>query len=194
MAPLFTDTSLLEEMNMINDWMKIHQSLLNAFANVPRPNFEAIAIIGCCEEHEEDFDVYRNISWREFELILQTRGFDPSDYAAIHPVAFHYFTPGVLSAEIKLLASVPEDEWGGLIDTWIGHYIINPDRIEEFKREYLTYFNTAQRQAVSEVLAWYKEWHLIHYGYDYDELDEQEEERWGTITEANNLVWNVRDA
>jgi hypothetical protein len=39
---------------MMNDWMKIRISILDAFANVPKPDFKTLPIIGCCERHKQD--------------------------------------------------------------------------------------------------------------------------------------------
>src|SRR5215475_8109 len=119
----------------MSDWVKIRENIFDVFATVPRPNFNTVSIIGCCERHEQDFDWYRRHTWQEFEHASETRGFDPADFAAIHPLAFHYFTPGVLRTAIKHLATNAEKYWNG--ESWIHHYIIDPYGPDDFKKQHL---------------------------------------------------------
>jgi hypothetical protein len=170
------------------DWVKIREKLFDAFTNVRQPYLSAIPIIGCCEIHEPDFDWYRHHTWQEFENAIETRGFDPADFVAIHPIAFHYFTPGVLRTAIKRLITDAERYWDD--ESWICHYIIDPQRLNEFKKQYLPLYDIEQRQAVSETLSWYRQWYWEQKGYDYDEQDDDvtEEDR-GKISETITLVW-----
>jgi hypothetical protein len=168
---------------MMIDWIQIRQRLIDAFGDVEKPDFSSIPILGCCEIHEQDFDWYRRHTWQEFETARESRGFDPADFAAIHPLAFHYFTPGVLCAAIKHLATDAEKYWDD--ESWIHHYII--DSLGEFKKEYLPLYSREQRQAVSDTLEWHRQWYLARTGYDYDEPDG--EEAGVKISETIALFW-----
>jgi hypothetical protein len=170
---------------MTIDWARIRQGVFDAFGSMEKPDFSSIPILGCCERHEQDFDWYRRHTWQEFETASESRGFDPADFAAIHPLAFHYFTPGVLCAAIKHLAIDAEKYWDD--DSWIRQFIIAPDRLDEYKKKYLPLYSREQRQAVSETLEWYRQWYLTKNGYDYDEPDEEEAS--GKISETIALVW-----
>jgi hypothetical protein len=174
---------------MISGWIEIRERLSDAFSNVPRPDLNTISIIGCCERHEQDFDWYRHHTWQEFEHASETRGFDPADFVAIHPLAFHYFTPGVLGTAIKHLATDAEKYWDD--DSWIHHYIIGAYRVDEFKKQYLPLYEIKQRQAVADTLRWYQQWFLAQNGYDYDETDDTDgtEESSGKISETIRIVW-----
>ena len=168
------------------DWVQVRQRIFDAFANVEKPDFSSIPILGCCERHEQDFDWYRRHTWQEFETARESRGFDSADFVAIHPLAFHYFTPGVLCTAIKHLATDAEKYWDD--ESWISHYI---GRLDKFKKEYLPLFSGEQRQAVAEALEWYRQWHLAQHGYDYDDPDDDpdDEETSGKISETIALVW-----
>jgi hypothetical protein len=180
-----------KDSQMMVDWVQIRQRVFDAFGNVTKPEFSSIPILGCCERHEQDFDWYRHHTWQEFETASESRGFDPADFAAIHPLAFHYFTPGVLCTAIKRLATDAEKHLDD--DFWIHHFIIAPYRLDEFKKEYLPLYNNEQRKVVSEALKWYQQWFLAQNGYDYDELEEEEEEEEeearGKISETIAFVW-----
>jgi len=176
---------------MMIDWVQIRQRLFDAFGNVEKPDFSSIPILGCCEIHEQDFDWYRRHSWQEFEAASESRGFDRTDFVAIHPLAFHYFTPGVLCAAIKHLATEAEKYWYDV--SWIHHYIIDQSRLDKFKKEYLPLYRREQRQAVSGALEWYRQWFWARNGYDYDEGydydDPDVEIASGKISETIALVW-----
>jgi len=171
------------------DLIQIRQRVFDAFANVEKPDFSSIPILGCCGRHEQDFDWYRRHTWQEFEIASESRGFDSADFVAIHPLAFHYFTPGVLCAEIKHLVTDAEKYWTD--GSWIRHFIIAPYRLDKFKKEYLPLYSSEQRQAVAETLELYRNWYLAQHGYDYDEPDYEpdDEEASGKISETIALVW-----
>jgi hypothetical protein len=170
----------------MSDWVKIREKIIDVFAKAPRPNLDTVSIIGCCERHEQDFDWYRRHTWQEFENAIETRGFDAADFVAIHPLAFHYFTPGVLSTAIKRLVTDSEKYWDD--ESWIRLYIIAPYRLDDFKKQYLPHFKLEQRLAVSEILEWYQHWFLAQKGCDYDEPDDTEEDS-GKISETIAFVW-----
>ena len=174
----------------MSNWIELRQKLFIAFADTPRPDLASIPVIGCCEKHEQDFDWYRHHTWQDFETAIETRGFDSADFVAIHPLAFHYFTPGVMSAALRRLSTDPEKDWND--ESWIRHYIVPPSQTEKFKKEYLPHFDLKQRQAISETLEWYREWFLSQHGYDYDELDDGDQDI-GRITNAIKLVWQSKD-
>jgi hypothetical protein len=109
---------------MMKDWINIRVNIFEAFANAPRPDLERLPIIGCCEQHEKDFEWYRRHTWQEFENAIESRGFDSADFVAIHPLAFHYFTPGVLGTAIKRLSKDAEKYWDD--ESWIRLFIIDP--------------------------------------------------------------------
>lgn len=171
---------------MTIDWIQIRQRVFDAFGNVEKPDFSSIPILGCCERHEQDFDWYRHHTWQEFETASESRGFDPADFVAIHPLAFHYFTPGVLCTAIKHLATDAEKYWDD--DLWICNFIIAPHRLDEFKNKYLPLYSSEQRRAVSDTLKWYQQWYLAQHSYDYDEPDDEEEAS-GKISETIAFVW-----
>ncbi len=170
---------------MMTDWIQVRQRIFDAFANVEKPDFSSIPTLGCCERHEHDFDWYRRNTWQEFETASELIGFDAADFVAIHPLAFHYFTPGVLCTAIKYLVTDAEKYWND--DSWIRHFIIAPYRLDEFKKVYLPLYSSEQRQAIAEALEWYRQWYLAQHGYDYDEPDD--EEAGGKISETIALVW-----
>jgi hypothetical protein len=170
----------------MSDWIQIRQRGFDAFANVEKPDFSSIPILGCCERHEHDFDWYRHHTWQEFETAGELIGFDPADFVAIHPLSFHYFTPGVLCTAIKHLATNAEKYWDD--ESWIHHYIVDAHRLDEFKKNYLPLYSSEQRQAVSEALEWYRLWYLAKNGFDYDQRS-NEEEAGGKISETIALIW-----
>src|SRR5580765_8007503 len=82
--------------------------LFTAFADMERPDLRGIHPLGCCEEHEPDYAWYRNHLWEDFARELPNGGFDPFDFGSIHPIAFHYFSPGVLLATCEAVLTNAE--------------------------------------------------------------------------------------
>ena len=170
----------------MSDWIDLRQKLFDAFANVPRPDFDLIPILGCCETHEADFDWYRHHTWQEFETALDVRGFDSADFIAIHPLAFHYFTPGVLSAAMQRITTDPYKFWDA--ESWIQHYIVDP--AGKFKEGNLPYFDAEQRLIVSDILDWYNNWYFSQNGYVYNERSDGKYEG-PTVSDAIAQVWHI---
>lgn len=170
----------------MSDWKGLRQKLFKAFANVPRPDFDLIPILGCCEAHEADFDWYRHHTWQEFEIAIESRGFDPYDFIAIHPQAFHYFTPGVLSVAIQQIMTDPYKYWD--YESWIQHYIVDP--AGKFREEKLPYFDVDQRGVIAEILDWYRSWYFSQNGFDYNERSDGKRHK-PTILDSIDQVWRM---
>src|SRR5439155_3805773 len=125
--------------------------ILAAFAEVPRPDLKSIHPIGCCEDHEPDFDWYRKHSWQEFEAELPTARFDPFDFATVHPLVFQYFAPGIMLATLSWLVSKSgSDDW--LPDSWVMKFAPLQEFTKRFTNEYLPLFSSPQRTVIAEYL------------------------------------------
>lgn len=130
--------------------------IIAAFADVEQPDLRAIYPLGCCEDHEPDYQWYRRHSWQEFESELPTGRFDPFDFGSIHPVAFHYFSPGVLLAtRDAMLSNAQRHVW--LWDCWVHIFVPMVEDLDRFSREKFPFFSDPQRKVVANHLLSYLE-------------------------------------
>jgi hypothetical protein len=168
-------------MEHVDEWKTLQTNIQAAFAGVPPPNLENIPVLGCCEEHEIEYQWYRQNSWQDFELAQ-----DSANFVTLHPLAFHYFTPGVLIAVLESLNADEDRSWHD--EYWLLNFIVPFRQYDEFKQSYLPYFTDAQRKVVAVTLAWYKKWYHLEKGYDYDERDKNDEPD-RTISGAITSIW-----
>jgi len=150
-----------------------------AFANVERPDFRSILTLGCCEDHEEDFAWYRQHSWQELIEEIRTRWLDPFEFACLHPVAYHYFVPGVL---LVTLESVGKDvgwySFGG--QDWLRNLMRDKDGIEAFRSNYVSCFTDQEIEAIASHLELFQRAVIEKRGYPDDDLALAIDEVWVT--------------
>jgi len=158
----------------------VRTKIKQAFADVPRPDLRSILTLGCCEDHEADFEWYRHHSWQEFAEEISVGRLDSVEFFALHPVAYHYFVPGIL---MKTLESIGKDVgWHGFSGKdWLGNLIPFKDRAEEFRRDYLSHFNEQQIDAVASHLELFQRCLAEKRGYPDDDLARAINEVWKTI-------------
>jgi hypothetical protein len=143
-----------QSLGFFSDAMTItveRNDIITACAEVPRPDLKSIHPIGCCNDHEPDFDWYREHSWKEFEAELPTARFDPFDFGTVHPLVFHYFAPGIMLATLDWLVSKSDsDDW--LPDSWVMKFAPLRKFTQQFTKEYLPLFSGTQRTVIAEYL------------------------------------------
>ncbi|HWP44537.1 MAG TPA: hypothetical protein VNO14_14925 [Blastocatellia bacterium] len=155
----------------------IKQNVIEAFASVPRPDLMLVRPLRWSEEHESDFQWYRQHSWQEFSEELPSGRFDPFEFRSLNPLAYHYFVPGILLATFNSIEVNPDGLhlWER---EWIGTLIPSRRCVEEFKRDYLVLFTPQQRQAVVRHLEYYNSWHSEKEGYRDEEIEEAVRKVW----------------
>lgn len=139
----------------VTDWSSIRNKIVEAFSASPRPNLDSINPLGCCAEHEKDFDWYRHHSWIEFKKELPSGLFDPFEFGSLHPLAYHYFVPGILLA---VLESIEADEFQIWQMDWLGQLAPLKAGIERFIQNYLPQFALNQREAIADFLTTINNW------------------------------------
>ena len=150
-----------------------------AFANVERPDFRSILTLGCCEDHEEDFAWYRQHSWQELVEKIRTDWLDPIKFSSLHPVAYHYFVPGVLLTTLDSVGkNVGWYGFGG--QDWLRNLIPFKDRTEAFRRDYVSCFSEQQIEAVVSQLELFQRAVVEQRGYLDDDLARAIDKVWVT--------------
>lgn len=129
--------------------------MVEAFDETPRPNFDSIHSLGCCDEHEQDFAWYRNHNWREFKQELSSGQFDAFQFNSLHPLAYHYFVPGILLAILDSIEADEDQRWP--LD-WIGQLTPLKSNTEQFIQNYLPKFTADQKKAVADFLVTINDW------------------------------------
>ena len=151
--------------------------ITQAFADVPRPDLRSIRTLGCCEDHEVDFEWYRYHSWQELPSEISAEGLDSIQFSSLHPVAFHYFVPGVLMGTLESIGKdVGWHSFGG--DDWLKTLIPFEDRAEEFRRKYLSLFSPQQIDAVASHLELFQRCVVEKRGYPDEDLARAVAEIW----------------
>jgi len=142
----------------------IKRKILEAFADVPRPDLTGIRELGCCEEHDEYFDWYRRHTRQELEKELSHDYLDRFEFFALHPVAYHYFVPGLLLGTLESIVTETDSDYS---DTWawVRNLLGNGATAGRFREEYLPLFNAPQRDAVAGFLEFFNEWDMEREGY-----------------------------
>lgn len=143
----------------------VKQKILGAFGDVPRPNLKAIRELGCCSEHDSDFDWYRQHSWEELEKEITAEHFDVVQFGSLHPIAYHYFMPGLLLGTLESILADADS-----YDLWAWEWVRNLLRCLDssagrFREQYLPLFTAAQRDAVASYLEFFNEWDVERDGY-----------------------------
>src|SRR5215213_376069 len=130
----------------------IRREVVEAFAGTPRPDLSGVRPLGCCEEHEEDYEWYRSHSVEEFADILPSDSLYPYNFAGLHPLAYHYFVPGILLAALDSPSArnTEAPSWGEY--EWVHHLLPYQDSAGRFRSEYLPLFGRRQRRAVADFL------------------------------------------
>jgi hypothetical protein len=161
----------------------IKQKILEAFDDVPRPDLKAVRELGCCEEHDSDFDWYRRHSRQEFEKELSRDYLDRFEFFALHPVAYHYFAPGLLLGTLESIVTDTDSLRSAWEWDWVRNLLGSASTAERFREEYLPLFTAPQRDAVASFLEFFNEWDVDREGYsDRDNKD---------IERSLNEVWRV---
>lgn len=156
---------------------RVRQSIVGAFESIRRPDLDALRPLGCCPDHEGDFEGYRHHSCREFMEGLPSERFDPFDFIAIKPPAYHYFVPGILLATLDSISSNP-DELHLWEEMWVHALAPLKERVESFKQEYLPLFSSSQRRAIADYLEWFNDWHVQSEGYRDEDIARAVEAIW----------------
>ncbi|MDX6270321.1 MAG: hypothetical protein QOD28_1544 [Acidobacteriota bacterium] len=151
----------------------LKQKILAAFGDVPRPDLSRIRQLGCCEEHDSDFDWYRQHSRQELEKEIAAPHFDRFEFFALHPVAYHYFVPGILLGTLEALVTTKES-YSLVEEDWIPNLTPQKNHIEIFKQEYLPLFTAPQRDAVASFLEFYDAWEEARQGYAVEGSDSEQ--------------------
>lgn len=159
----------------------IRRKILEAFGDVPRPDLRAIRELGCCEEHDSDFDWYRQHSWQDLEKELKAEHFDVVQFNSLHPVAYHYFVPGLLLGTLESIVTETDDYhlWEGF---WVGRLTPLKDRVEHFRETYLPLFTAEQRDAVASHLEFFNEWNVERQGYADKDIERALAQVWRAET------------
>ena len=133
--------------------------------------------MGCCEDHEEDFAWYREHSWRELAQEILTGWLDPIEFSSLHPVAYHYFVPGVLTATLESAGkNIGWYSFGG--EDWLRNLMPFRESAEEFRRGYLSCFNQQQIDAVASQLELFQRALVETRGYPDEDLNFAINEIW----------------
>ena len=146
-------------MNLLECVEKIEK----VFPGAPPDILKILPIIGCCSEHDAEFEWYRDHEWKDLRNYIienvgnHDTGLDPVQFGSLDPIAFHYFFPGVLTAigdVIKNLQPSP-DLFYDLGDclTWLT--CASPhgkDGRESFRNDNLPLFTREERSAVKAFL------------------------------------------
>lgn len=120
-----------------------------AFAEVPYPGDDNIALHENCLECDDLRAYLRGKSWRDLKF-PELRSFHES-LPLLTPVAFRYFLPGYM------LASLSDFEHADMIPYSIirlGGYATDTDAVKDQAREERKRFNRRQREAIA---AWLRE-------------------------------------
>ena len=151
-----------------------------AFEDNQRPDLTAIRPLGCCEDHDADFEWYRHHSWQELPAKIADEAFDSVEFSSLHPVAYHYFVPGLLLATLDAIGNnVSWHGFGG--KDWMQNLVPSKETTEQFRCDYLSRFSEEQIDAVTSHLKLFQEMLAEKRGYPDDD-----------VTRAINEVWQVR--
>jgi hypothetical protein len=140
----------------------IRREIVEAFGDVPRPDLKGVRPLGCCEEHDPDFDWYRQHTWQELEQEFSLDYLDRFEFFALHPSAYHYFVPGLL---LGMLESIVTGADGYHAWDWVRNLLFYGSRAGSFGEEYLTLFTAPQREAVASLLEFFNESDVERKGY-----------------------------
>lgn len=89
-----------EDIEKIAERLKYRIS--ETFAEKP-PYFVPGEVIGCCPDHDDSFDWYRNHTWKELPWGVACNVLDSAEFGSLDPEAYHYFLPGVLLHIVEIL-------------------------------------------------------------------------------------------
>lgn len=160
------------------DLNTIRNKVVEAFDGTPRPNLDSINPLGCCNEHQQDFDWYRHHSWIEFKEELPNGLFDPFEFNSLHPLAYHYFVPGILLAILESIEADEDQRWP--LD-WIGRLTPLKSSTKQFIQTYLPQFTADQRKAVADFLVTINDWLMKTQGWPDTDIDMAINQVWLTV-------------
>ena len=162
----------------VTDWNSIRNKVVEAFDGIPRPNLASINPLGCCNEHEKDFDWYRHHSWIEFKEGVPNGSFDPFEFNSLHPLAYHYFVPGILLAVLESIETIGFQSWQ--MD-WIRQVTPLKSGLEQFAQKYLPKFTANQREAIASFLITINDWLTKTRGWPDTDIGRAINQVWLTI-------------
>jgi hypothetical protein len=141
------------------------QQIEKLFPGAPPDILKSLPFLGCCSEHAEDFEWYREHEWKDLRNhIIESVGdhdnwLDPIQFGSLDPIAFHYFFPGVLTGIGDIVKNQqPSPDFfndPGLsfcTDWFMGASPPGKDGRERFRSENLPLFTKEERLAVKSSL------------------------------------------
>ena len=167
------------------------QQIEALFPSTPPSILKSLPVIGCCGEHADDFEWYRDHEWKDLRALVrkgargQQEGLDPIQFGSLDPIAFHYFVPGVLTGVADYVLA--EEARGGqgfdvlFCMTWLSEVVPQVKGVREgVIARHLPLFNQEERAAIRNFLVAFSS-HIDEWGPHSDELPE--------IQKALTLVW-----
>jgi|SRR5215471_3770080 len=141
----------------------LHQ-IEKLFPNAPPSDLKTIAVIGCCDEHDAGFQWYREHSWKDLRKEITdnggdiTKGLDVFEFGSLHPVAFHYFLPGLLTGVGDAVMAQSRAEEAVLDSSywhaWLNHVVLPSKQCRNsFIADKLPSFHEEERSAIREFLS-----------------------------------------
>ena len=119
----------------------------------------------------------RHHSWQELSQEILNDWPDWVDFSVIHPLAYHYFVPGILTATLESIVSGAQ--WYNFKGHyWLSTLIPSEDRAKEFERNYLSMFSYQQIETVRSHLKFVQSWIMEQRGYPDDDLERGIEKVW----------------
>lgn len=135
----------------------LRNKIKDAFHDVKQPKADRKETIGCCDDHLESFEWYKNHDSSDFcSLIKKSKtdfGLDPFEFGSLRPDFFLYFTSGYLYAVLDEFENVGNT---AVKKDWVFDWTINYCCVKEFRESFISktlfLFTDEQRQVVREVL------------------------------------------
>ncbi|HYE74305.1 MAG TPA: hypothetical protein VEF04_13285, partial [Blastocatellia bacterium] len=100
--------------------------------------------------------------------------FDPVSHGSLAPIAFHYFSPGVLLYVIEYCAALYSFEWG----CWAEQFVPLKRSVDRFQKEYLPFFSLPQRDAVASCLRYANQQYFNQNSYYKEDWEKAVKEIW----------------
>lgn len=151
---------------------EIQVRLLQQFSLTKPLALQNLVLIGCCEEHNDFYTDYYTMTWLDLgNALLQPEqsGLDSTDFVGIHPLAFHYFTPGILWAITESLLHYHE-----IIDplwSWLRDLHCEKSRKPTYLHKMMEYYTDGQKELVAKGLELANERHLLINEYRDPDID-----------------------
>jgi hypothetical protein len=157
----------LNAREIIRNLSEAESQLKTAFS-VQTPNdFSQFPEIGCCAEHDESFQWYREHNWLQLPSAARENLIDPCEFSGLKPEAYHYFVPGVCQLTLETLNNFIETNnyisWSDL-SPWISH-LLPSGRKDSTPHNGLRLFTTNEKLVVLAVIEMYVQCHQALEGY-----------------------------